>query len=135
MAFAWQQEVLFRHCDPAGIVFYPRYFEMLNDGVEALFSAIPSHGFAQMHPDYGVPTARIETTFTAPSRHGDLLDFTLGLSRVGNTSASTVFAAHCGGDLRLQAASVLVYVGPDLRPAPWPGPVRAALLHHLEGPQ
>ena len=35
MAFLHPQAVLFRHCDPAGIVFYPRYFEMLNDCVEA----------------------------------------------------------------------------------------------------
>ena len=30
-------EVGFRHCDPAGIVFYPRYAEMVNDTVEHWF--------------------------------------------------------------------------------------------------
>ncbi|MEL6103010.1 MAG: acyl-CoA thioesterase, partial [Pseudomonadota bacterium] len=28
MSFQFLQKVLFKHCDPAGIVFYPRYFEM-----------------------------------------------------------------------------------------------------------
>ena len=37
MAFTYPHKVLFRHCDPAGIVFYPRYFEMMNDTVEAFF--------------------------------------------------------------------------------------------------
>ncbi|CPO21707.1 4-hydroxybenzoyl CoA thioesterase [Bordetella pertussis] len=32
--FVSEVEVRFRHCDPAGIVFYPRYFEMINDFVE-----------------------------------------------------------------------------------------------------
>ena len=33
MAFIAQRKVRFQHCDPAGIVFYPRYFEMLNSVV------------------------------------------------------------------------------------------------------
>ena len=40
MSFTLTQKVLFKHCDPAGIVFYPRYFEMINDCVEA-FSTRP----------------------------------------------------------------------------------------------
>ena len=34
------QKVLFKHCDPAGIVFFPRYFEMMNDCVEAFFDKV-----------------------------------------------------------------------------------------------
>ena len=37
--FSFSQDIGFRHCDPAGIVFYPRYFEMMNDAVE-LFSVM-----------------------------------------------------------------------------------------------
>ena len=40
MHFTYKQKVLFKHCDPAGIVFYPRFFEMINDAVEALFSDV-----------------------------------------------------------------------------------------------
>lgn len=35
MEFSYRQKVLFMHYDPAGIVFFPRYFEMMNDCVEA----------------------------------------------------------------------------------------------------
>ena len=44
--FISQVEVRFRHCDPAGIVFYPRYFEMINDFVEEWFDkgmGLPFH--------------------------------------------------------------------------------------------
>ena len=37
-AFTYEEKVLFRHCDPAGIVFFPRYFEMINDCVEYFFA-------------------------------------------------------------------------------------------------
>lgn len=132
MAFTFRQEVLFRHCDPAHIVFYPRYFEMLNDCVEALFATMPGHTFADMHADRAVPTARIETEFLTPSRLGDKLEFTLTFPRVGRSSLHTRFIATCDGETRLRAASVIVHVGTGLRPAPWPEDARAALMAHHE---
>lgn len=132
MAFTYRQQVLFRHCDPARIVFFPRYFEMLNDVVEAFFATIPGEAFHEIHPDQGVPTARIETEFSAPSRHGDWLEFTLAFTRVGRSSASTRFVCTCDGEVRLKARSVLVHVGPDLRPAPWTEAAKEALLVHQE---
>ena len=38
--FERNKRVRFAHCDPAGIVFYPRYFEMLNELVEAFRSTL-----------------------------------------------------------------------------------------------
>ena len=38
--FRQSQDITFRQCDPAGIVFYPRYFEMMNDAIERFFSDI-----------------------------------------------------------------------------------------------
>ena len=35
--FKYAIDIGFRHCDPAGIVFYPRYFEMMNDAIEIFF--------------------------------------------------------------------------------------------------
>lgn len=132
MAFIHRQQVLFRHCDPARIVFFPRYFEMLNDVVEAFFATVPGEAFHEMHPDRGVPTARIETEFSAPSRHGDWLEFALVFTRVGRSSASTRFVCTCDGETRLTARSVLVHVGPDLRSAPWSDVARRALIAHQE---
>jgi len=39
-AYTYEEKVVFRHCDPAGIVFFPRYFEMINDCVESFFSEV-----------------------------------------------------------------------------------------------
>ena len=41
-------QIEFNHCDPAGIVFYPRYFEMVNSVVENFFREVAGHSFAAM---------------------------------------------------------------------------------------
>lgn len=33
-------QIEFNHCDPAGIVFYPRYFEMVNSVIENFFADV-----------------------------------------------------------------------------------------------
>ena len=130
MDFTFRQKVLFKHCDPAGIVFYPRYFEMLNDCVEAFFDEIGAP-FEDIHRRAALPTARIEADFSAPSRHGDPLTFTLGLTRLGRSSAALDFAATSGGAPRLTANSVIVHTDMGGKPQPWPEPLRRALIPYL----
>ncbi|MBO6603164.1 acyl-CoA thioesterase [Rhodophyticola porphyridii] len=132
MAFSMRQKVLFKHCDPAGIVFYPRYFEMMNDCVEAFFDHI-GHPFEELHAKAAVPTAQIETTFTAPSHHGDMLDIRLGCTRIGTSSLGIAWHASADGETRFTASATLVHVGQDGRPLPWPAPLRDTLELHLEG--
>ena len=60
MAFVMVQKVLFKHCDPAGIVFFPRYFEMMNDCVETFFDEI-GLPFDDMHTWGGVPTVNVSS--------------------------------------------------------------------------
>jgi 4-hydroxybenzoyl-CoA thioesterase len=132
MGFVLRQKVLFKHCDPAGIVFYPRYFEMVNDCVEAFFDDALGYAFQSMHGVAGVPTARIEARFSRPSRHGDVLDIALSCVRIGRTSLDLAFTARCGPETRFQASATLVHVDGAGRPQGWPVAVRAGLAKHLE---
>lgn len=120
MAFELQQKVLFKHCDPAGIVFFPRYFEMMNDMVETFFDEALGLPFETLLLTNGVPTATIETKFVRPSRHGDVLDLALSLMRVGQSSVQYRMTAHGEGELRFETNAVLVHVDDSGRPAPWP---------------
>lgn len=124
--FRRAQPILFRHCDPAGIVFYPRYFEFVNDLVEAWFDDGLGQPFAEMLRTHGVPTAEIAATFHAPSRHGETLDLALSVTRLGRSSAGIAVRGTHDGAPRFTTRSTLVYVGPD-GPVPWPGPLRAAI--------
>ena len=131
MAFQMTQKVLFRHCDPAGIVFFPRYFEMMNDCVEAFFAEALQTPFETLHPARAVPTAQIETRFTAPSRHGDVLSLSLILTRVGRSSAGYCMLAH-GPDLRFETAATLVHVGATGQSEPWPAPLKSRLMEAFD---
>jgi 4-hydroxybenzoyl-CoA thioesterase len=132
MLFTFTQKVLFKHCDPAGIVFYPRYFEIINDCIEAFFEQI-DHPWQDLHKTAGVPTAQIETTFHKPSQHGDILEFALQLTRIGSASVSTRIHLSCDTEARLSFTSTLVFVDANGTPRPWPGGLRAAMAPYLEG--
>ena len=127
MTFRQTQKVLFKHCDPAGIVFFPRYFEMMNDCVEAFFDEVLGAPFETLHLTGGVPTAGIETNFRAPSRHGDRLVLELTTVHVGASSWRYHMRATCGGKLRFKTTATLVHVGPSGRAEPWPDKLRQKL--------
>lgn len=124
MAFLYDQKVLFKHCDPAGIVFYPRYFEMINDVTEAFFDQSLGCPFENLHVENGVPTAQISAQFKAPSRHGDHLLISLTPKRLGRSSVDLVFQATAGDELRFEVQSTLVFVNSEGRPQSWPNPLR-----------
>ncbi|MGK7659871.1 MULTISPECIES: acyl-CoA thioesterase [unclassified Marinovum] len=128
MAFEIAQKVLFRHCDPAGIVFFPRYFEMMNDCVEAFFDETLGWPFAEVHKTAAVPTAEIRTRFQRPSFHGDRLTLRLVITHVGRTSLGYDMRAICGEELRFATEAVLVHVDGAGKPAPWPEEIRQTLL-------
>lgn len=135
MAFVHQNPVRFAHVDAAGIVFYPRYFEMVNAAVEELFAAAGCD-FATLHLTQGkaVPTVHLTVDFTAPSRLGDLLDFHLNLVKLGRSSLTLGIDVHCGGAPRLTGTVTLVHI--DLAHGTseaWPAPLAERLRDALEG--
>lgn len=127
--------VEFNHCDPAGIVFYPRYFEMVNSVIENFFAEIVGRPFARMtmRDRNGVPTVKIEADFRAPSRLGERLDFALDIARLGSSSVVLAIAAHGGAELRMEVRLTLVWVTPEGCAAPWPGDMRTRMAAFMEG--
>lgn len=135
MPFVYRQKVLFQHCDPAGIVFYPRYMEMMNATVEEWFATRLKHSFSMMHGamQAGVPTAELRVVFSAPSRLGEMLAVSLYLRRLGRSSAALEFVAECEGQVRLTMTSTLVFISfADGRPQPWPDRLRRRMEAELE---
>jgi 4-hydroxybenzoyl-CoA thioesterase len=61
--------------DPAGIVFYPRFFEWYDLGTETLFASLDMP-WPEIFPRYaivGVPIVESGSRFLAPARYGDVL--------------------------------------------------------------
>ena len=133
MHFRFPQKILFKHCDPAGIVFYPRYFEMTNSVCENFFREVAGLSYAEMMSrGEGCPTARIEVNFHAPGRLEEVLDWRLRVTRLGTTSISHRIEAHGAGIHRLTAALTLVMVGDGGRPISWAEEVRARITAFKE---
>lgn len=126
--YRFQQKVLFKHCDPAGIVFFPRCFEMINDCMEAFFCDVLGAPFETIIPEKGIPTAQISTRFLSPSRHGDQLVLRLAVTKVGRTSFTYAMTATCGDETRFEASGTLVFVNEAGRPAPWPSALKNRLI-------
>jgi 4-hydroxybenzoyl-CoA thioesterase len=134
MKFTKTIPVEFNHCDPAGIVFYPRYFEMTNSIIENFFADVAHYPFHRMMIEkHGVPTARLETNFRSPSRLGDKLLFTLTVRQLGRSSVDFLIVASHSSKVKMEAELTLVWVGQDGRSAPWPEEIRSRIAAFQEG--
>jgi 4-hydroxybenzoyl-CoA thioesterase len=111
--FRMNVKVRFGDCDPAGIVFYPRYFEMFNNLVEEWCASGIGVSFREliMERGLGLPTARIHTDFIATSTLGEVLTAELRVVKLGNSSVTTAIRLlGAGGDERVRATLVLVMI-------------------------
>lgn len=134
MIYTRVQPIEFNHCDPAGIVFYPRYFEMINSVIENFFADVLGYSFARItvQDRCSVPTVRIEVDFRAPSRLGEKVDFALEVGRIGRASAQLRLTARGGAELRLVADLTLVWVTSAGRAGAWPDDLRQRLTTFKE---
>lgn len=134
--FTTSRRVRFADCDAAGIVFFPRYFEMLSGVVEDWFAGPLKMSFRELHMEHGasVPTAAVEARFIAPSRIEDDLDFSLVVTKLGSTSCGLRHVIKSNGQPCFEATQTIVYVGRSLKPEPWPEPLRARIQPFLETP-
>jgi 4-hydroxybenzoyl-CoA thioesterase len=136
VTFSRDIRIRFQHCDPAGIVFYPRYYEMLNQMVEDWFAEAIGLPFQKMHleQNLGVPAVHISCDFLAASRIGDVLTFDLRLVEIGRKSFKFSITARHGENVRLRADMTLVCVslGEDLKSREIPDSLRSMMEPHLE---
>ena len=129
--FERQRLIRFSDCDPAGIVFYPQYFVMLNGLVEDWFNDELGIGYRALLIDRrcGLPTVRLEADFTAISRMGDAVTLSLAMARLGQ--ASLTLQLRCdgaAGEQRMAMRQVLVLTSLEShRPIAMPAHLRAAL--------
>ncbi|MGH9744880.1 MAG: acyl-CoA thioesterase [Candidatus Acidiferrales bacterium] len=82
--------VRFGDCDPAGIVFYPRYLEIFNNLVEDWCRDELQLSFPDLINErgWGLPTVHLDVDFVAPSSFGDLLTAELGVRALGTSSVT-----------------------------------------------
>lgn len=84
--FIKQEKIRFQHVDYAGIVFYPRFLEMLNCLVEDWFEEALDRPFSKMHETNGIPTVDLKVQFKKAARLGEVLTKKLWVKNLGSAS-------------------------------------------------
>ena len=137
--FHMSRRVRFADTDPAGMVYFPRYFVMTNDLIEAWFAEALDLPYRKIFAQgvRAVPLLHVEAKFPAPSRLGEMLDFTLAVRRLGNKSFTLKIEAHCGAEARLTTNQSIAWARRDggaVRAEAIPPEMRARMRDFLENP-
>lgn len=111
--------VQFGECDPAGLLYYPRYFDLFHRTMEAWFGEALDLPYGPFLRDrkLGVPTVHAEADYHRPSTFGEALTVTLELPELGRSSMTFRYEVRGeqAGDLRAEGRVVCVLM--DLDPA------------------
>jgi 4-hydroxybenzoyl-CoA thioesterase len=102
-------------CDPANIVYYPRYFEMFDDSTSIMFEAagFSKQDIVRRYGLVGIPMVDTRAKFLIPSTHGDWIVIE---SRVEAWRRSSFDVRHNvlkGEVLAIEAFETRVLVGRD----------------------
>lgn len=104
------------HCDPAGIVFNPRYFEFFDWStallVEAALGLSKSAMIAQ-HDLVGIPIVETGARFMAPSRYGDAVTIVSTVVELKRSSFAIRHRLSQGERLCVEGNEVRVWAGHD----------------------
>ena len=101
--FTRPYKIRFEDCDPAGIVFYPRYILMLHRFFEDWFDEGLGHSIGTMNVNrkIGFPVVSLQVRFQKPSRLEEILDWSLAVVRISGKSVNLTTNATCDGENRL----------------------------------
>lgn len=133
--FVFRTRVRFSQTDPAGYVFYPRFFEMFQAAVEDWFSEGLEISYAeQFKTGWALPTAHTECDFVTPCKLGDELELELKPEKIGNSSITLRYVGRVNGEVCLRACQVLVVINTTQggRPQPIDDDLRARLNWYVD---
>jgi 4-hydroxybenzoyl-CoA thioesterase len=103
-------------CDPAGIVFYPRYFAMFDNCTAVLFERATGLSKYDMiaHYDFvGIPMVDTRARFIIPSRFGDDIDIETTVTEFRRSSFDVSHRVTKKGALAIEGFETRVWVGRD----------------------
>ena len=128
--FPTEYPIRFSHCDPGGIVHFPRYFDMINSAVEDWFANALALPFDTMHMQrrYGFPIVHTQCEFLKPCRIGERLVLELAVARIGRASLDLAIRGRIAGEERIRARNMRSMMSLETyRALPIPDDLRAAM--------
>lgn len=120
--------VRLHHTDAAGVLFYGRLFELVQEAFEAALERCGLPLSELLRGEYRLPVVHAQADYTAPVRAGDALTVTLTFAAGNRSLRVTAGLADAAG--RRVAAVTVVHAAVSAatgRPIPLPAALRHAL--------
>ena len=108
--------IVWGDCDPAGIVYYPRYFEMFDASTTALFEralGMTKFQFVKAYDSLGYPMVDTRARFLLPTRYGDDVVIETVVSEIKRSSFDVRHRLTKDGNLAVEGFETRVWVGRD----------------------
>jgi 4-hydroxybenzoyl-CoA thioesterase len=103
-------------CDPAQIVFYPRYFGMFDESTHDLFRAalgMAKPAWTKKYAIVGIPMVDTRAKFMIPSTYGEDIVFESQVTAFRKSSFDVVHRVHKAGALAMEGFETRVWVEAD----------------------
>jgi len=103
-------------CDPAGIVYYPRYFEMFDESTVGLFERALGMTKYQSQKEFefaGYPMVDTRAKFSIPNRYGDDVEIESTIAEFRRSSFDIQHRMLKNGALSVECSETRVWVGRD----------------------
>lgn len=115
-------------CDPANIVYYPRYFAMFDDSTSTLFevAGFSKQDLVRKYGLVGIPMVDTRAKFYIPSTYGDWITIESRIESIKRSSFEVKHNVYKGEALAIEGFETRVLVGRDpanpdkLKSAPFP---------------
>jgi len=111
-----QVTVEWGQCDPAGIVFNPRFFEMFDVSTWQLIQAlldVRQQDFPATYDVVGAPLVDARANFLKPARFGDTIEIASRITEVRRTSFDIEHRLTVGGELAVDGGETRVWAVRD----------------------
>lgn len=129
-----KKKINFYHCDPAGILFYARLFEICHSVYEEMISSFKLDENYWQNDDYVVPIVKCEAGFYKPVKPGEVVTVELSVTELRETTFQLSYSIKNVSDIEVASAKT-VHVFVDKRK--WKGkeiidPIRIGLTNHFK---
>jgi 4-hydroxybenzoyl-CoA thioesterase len=128
--FTTGRKIRFSHCDPAGIVYFVNFFDMVSGAVEDWFGEAIGFTFNEMHIQrrVGFPIVNTGCEFFKPCHLGDRLVLELSIARLGRSSIEFAVSGRVDGDEKFRARHKVAMMSLEtLRALPIPPDLRSKM--------
>ncbi|HEX5093432.1 MAG TPA: thioesterase family protein [Burkholderiales bacterium] len=133
-SFRTERKIRFSHCDPAGIVYFVNFFDMVSGAVEDWFGEAIGWTFDDMHlrQRVGFPIVNTGCEFFRPCHLGDVLTLELEIAKLGRSSIEFRVTGRVAGEEKFRARHKVAMMSLDAQRAlPIPDELRAQMLPYV----